>query len=184
MSRLGKTPIAIPKGVEIKVEADGKIRVKGPKGSLDLLLPAGLTLKIEGDQVLLVRDEELLPKSNLHGLFRSLLKNHIIGVTDGFEVRLTMIGVGYRAAVQGQKLDLQVGYSHPTAVAIPQSIQVSVDKGTAISIKGCDKREVGQFAASVRAMKPPEPYKGKGIRYEDEHVRKKEGKAAKGKTAG
>ncbi|HLB53295.1 MAG TPA: 50S ribosomal protein L6 [Chlamydiales bacterium] len=184
MSRLGKTPVAVPKGVELKVEADGKVHVKGSKGSLVLLLPAGLSLKVEEGSALLVRDEELLPKSNLHGLFRSLLKNYILGVTEGFEVRLAMVGVGYRAAVQGQKLDLQVGYSHPTALEIPKSIQVTVDKGTMISIKGSDKREVGQFAASVRAMKPPEPYKGKGIRYENEYVRKKEGKAAKGKTAG
>ena len=108
MSRLGKTPVAVPKGVELKVEADGKVHVKGSKGSLVLLLPAGLSLKVEEGSALLVRDEELLPKSNLHGLFRSLLKNYILGVTEGFEVRLAMVGVGYRAAVQGQKLYLQI----------------------------------------------------------------------------
>lgn len=182
MSRLGKTPIAIPKGVEVKSVKEGHVHIKGPKGSADMKLPIGLRLKIDGQTVLLERDEEIMSESSLHGLFRSLLKNHIQGVVEGFEIRLSMVGVGYRANVQGAKLDLSVGFSHPTFIEIPKSIQVTVDKGTMISIKGIDKREVGQFAAAVRAIKPPEPYKGKGIRYENEYVRKKEGKAAKGKT--
>jgi large subunit ribosomal protein L6 len=111
-----------------------------------------------------------------------LIKNNVLGVAEGYEVKLVLIGVGYRANVQGQKLDLQLGFSHPTWIEIPKTIQVAVDKGTTISIKGVDKKEVGQFAASVRGKKPPEPYKGKGIRYENEFVRKKEGKAAKGKA--
>src|SRR3990167_2130878 len=176
MSRLGKTPIVIPKGVEIKASKEGAIHVKGPKGTLQLQLPVGLHLKIENETVLLERNETDMPESALHGLFRTLIRNQIQGVTDGFEVRLTMIGVGYRANVQGNKLDLSVGFSHPTFVEIPKTIQVTVDKGTLIVIKGSDKREVGQFAAAVRAIKPPEPYKGKGIRYENEYVRKKEGK--------
>lgn len=183
MSRLGKTPIDIPKGVEIKADQEGNVMVKGAKGTLTLKLPVGLSLKIEGSTAIVERNETLLPKSNLHGLYRTLLRNQVVGVTDGFEVRLTMVGVGYRAAVQGDKLDLQVGFSHPTFVKIPKSLQVVVDKGVNISIKGSDKREVGQFAATVRSMKPPEPYKQKGIRYEGEHVRKKEGKAAKGKSS-
>ena len=183
MSRLGKTPIAIPKGVELKSSKEGTVHVKGPKGSLNIQLPVGLHLKIDGQSALLERDEETMPESALHGLFRSLIKNQIQGVLEGYEVRLTMIGVGYRANVQGSKLDLSVGFSHPTQIDIPKSIAVTVDKGTIILIKGNDKREVGQFAAAVRAIKPPEPYKGKGIRYENEYVRKKEGKAAKGKTA-
>ena len=182
MSRLGKTPVALPKGVELKVEADGNLHFKGPKGALELKLPAGLKAKVADQEVLIERDEALLRDKSVHGLYRSLVKNNIIGVSEGFEVKLTLIGVGYRAAVQGNKLDLSLGYSHPTAVQIPKSVQVTVEKGTAISIKGPDKREVGQFAASVRAMKPPEPYKGKGVRYENEFVRKKEGKAAKGKA--
>lgn len=182
MSRLGKTPIAIPKGVELKVSAEGKIHFKGPKGSLELTLPAGLNAKVSGQEILLERDEALQPEKSMHGLYRSLVRNNIIGVSEGFEVKLTLIGVGYRAAVQGSKLDLSLGYSHPTSVEIPKSVQVTIEKGTAVSIKGADKKEVGQFAASVRAMKPPEPYKGKGIRYENEFVRKKEGKAAKGKA--
>jgi large subunit ribosomal protein L6 len=182
MSRLGRMPVSIPKGVELKAGKDGAIHVKGPKGSLDLKLPTGISLKIEGQEATVERNETLAPSKALHGLWRALLKNALVGVTDGFEVRLTLIGVGYRANVVGQKLDLQLGFSHPTAVEIPKGVQVAVDKGTAISIKGVDKHTVGQLAAAVRAMKPPEPYKGKGIRYENEYVRKKEGKAAKGKA--
>lgn len=181
MSRLGKTPISIPKGVEVKTTKDGVLAIKGPKGSLELKLPAGLHLKIDGSVANLERDEKVATGA-LHGLFRSLLKNNIIGVSEGYEVKLSLVGVGYRANVQGNKLDLQLGYSHPTALNIPKNLQVAVDKGTSISIKGADKREVGQFAAAVRGIKPPEPYKGKGVRYENEYVRKKEGKAAKGKA--
>lgn len=179
MSRLGKTPIDLPKGVELKSGKDGSIQVKGPKGTLTLNLPAGLHHKIEDQKFYLLRDESVTLPDAMYGLYRSLLKNSVVGVTDGYEIKLTMIGVGYRAAVTGSKLDLQVGYSHPTFVEIPKTIQVAVDKGTLIIVKGIDKHEVGQFAAIVRSLKPPEPYKGKGIRYENEFVRKKEGKAAK-----
>lgn len=183
MSRLGKTPVAIPKGVEVKASKEGLISFKGPKGHLELKLPTGLHLKIDGQVVTLERDEKIIPENALHGLYRSLIKNNVQGVLEGYEIKLTLIGVGYRANVAGAKLDLQLGFSHPTWVMIPKTIQVTVDKGTSISIKGPDKKEVGQFAAAVRGMKPPEPYKGKGIRYENEFVRKKDGKAAKGKTA-
>jgi len=182
MSRLGKTPIAVPKGVEVKATKEGAVHVKGPKGTHEMKFPAGISLKIEESFALIERDEKLVPSKALHGLYRSLLKNAFVGVTDGFEIRLTLIGVGYRANIAGNKLDLQLGFSHPTMIEIPKTVQVTVDKGTAILIKGSDKREVGQFAAAVRAMKPPEPYKGKGVRYENEYVRKKEGKAAKGKA--
>ena len=182
MSRLGKTPISLPKGVEIKALKDEPLQIKGPKGATQLELPVGLFAKIEGGFLLLECDEAVSPEKAIHGLFRSLLKNAIIGVSDGFEVKLVLIGVGYRANVVGTKVDLSLGFSHPTTIDIPKNVQVVIDKGTAISIKGIDKREVGQFAAAIRAMKPPEPYKGKGIRYENEFVRKKEGKAAKGKA--
>ena len=182
MSRLGKTPIPIPKGVEVKSSKDGAISIKGPKGHLELKLPVGLSVKIEDQEIRVECDEKLIAQKSFYGLFRSLLKNNVQGVFEGYEVKLTLIGVGYRANVQGQKLDLQLGFSHPTWLEIPKAIQVAVDKGTTISIKGADKKEVGQFAAAVRGMKPPEPYKGKGIRYENEYVRKKEGKAAKGKA--
>jgi large subunit ribosomal protein L6 len=182
MSRLGKTPVSLPKGVEVKALKDGTLQIKGPKGTTQLELPVGIAPKVEGSFLLLERDETLAPSKSIHGLYRSLLKNAIIGVSDGFEVKLLLIGVGYRANVVGTKVDLSLGYSHPTALDIPKNIQIVVEKGTTISIKGIDKREVGQFAAAIRAMKPPEPYKGKGIRYENEFVRKKEGKAAKGKA--
>ncbi len=182
MSRLGKMPISLPKGVEIKAAKEGALEVKGPKGSLHLQLPVGLQLKVDGQAVSLERNESVLPEKAVHGLYRSLLKNCVLGVSEGFEVKLTLIGVGYRANVQGSMLDLQIGLSHPTQIPIPKSLQVTVDKGTSIVIKGSSKQEVGQFAAAVRAKKPPEPYKGKGIRYENEYVRKKEGKAAKGKA--
>jgi large subunit ribosomal protein L6 len=182
MSRLGRTPIEIPKGVELKIGKNGHVHIKGPKGALDLYLPEGLSAKVEGTQVLVEHDANKGATSALYGLYRSLLKNHVVGVTEGYEVKLTMIGVGYRAAVQGNKLDLQVGFSHPTVLEIPKTIKILIDKGTTMIIQGIDKKEVGQFAAAVRSMKPPEPYKGKGIRYENEYVRKKEGKAAKGKA--
>lgn len=182
MSRLGKIPIPLLKGVELKPGKNGIIDIKGPKGDFRLEIPVGISLRIEGNQIYMERDETLVESEALSGLYRSLLKNAIIGVSEGFEIRLSLVGVGYRANVAGTRLDMQLGYSHPTFLEIPKNIQVVVDKGVAISIKGIDKREVGQFAAAVRAMKPPEPYKGKGVRYENEYVRKKEGKAAKGKA--
>jgi large subunit ribosomal protein L6 len=181
MSRLGRTPIELPKGVEVKIVKEN-VQVKGPKGMMPFILPPGVSAKIEGDLLVMELDENISPSSALYGLYRSLVRNAVIGVTQGFEKKLTLIGVGYRAAVNGTRLDLQVGFSHPTGLDIPQGIQVAVEKGVAITIKGIDAHEVGQFAAAVRAIKPPEPYKGKGIRYEGEFVRKKEGKAAKGKV--
>lgn len=181
MSRLAKKPLVLPKGVEIKSAPDGTVHVKGPKGDVQVKLAHGLKLQKEGDHLQIHRDETVEMDRAQHGLFWALIRNAIQGVSEGFEKKLTLIGVGYKAAVSGAKLDLQLGYSHPTWVDIPKTLQVTVEKGTAISIKGSDRHEVGQFAAAVRAMKPPEPYKGKGIRYENEYVRKKEGKAAKGK---
>ena len=182
MSRLGKSPITLPEKTEVKI-ADGVIHVKGSKGTLTAPVIPGISVKIEGNRVYVVKDEAVeMPKTS-HGLYRATINNMVIGVSKGFEKRLSLIGVGYRAALQGQKLDLQLGFSHPTQLNIPKELQVTVDKSVLIVIKGMDKHLVGQFAAAVRAKKPPEPYKGKGIRYEDEYVRKKAGKAAKGKTA-
>ena len=182
MSRLGKAPIPLPKGVELKVEGR-KLHVKGSKGTLTHELPEGISTKVEEGNVLVVRDEKIDMPKTTHGLHRALINNLILGVTKGFEKRLSLVGIGYRAAVAGQTLDLQLGFSHPTKLRIPAGVQITVDKSVTIVITGMDKHSVGQFAAAVRAMKPPEPYKGKGIRYEDEYVRKKAGKAAKGKTA-
>lgn len=181
MSRLAKAPILLPKGVEVKASPKGVV-VKGAKGTTELTFPAGISFKIEPHGLFITYNENEVTSKALIGLHRALLKNAVVGVSEGFEIKLVLIGVGYRANVAGTKLDLQVGFSHPTALEIPKGLQIVVDKGTAISIKGIDKHLVGQFAAEVRAMKPPEPYKGKGIRYENEYVRKKEGKAAKGKA--
>lgn len=182
MSRYGSTPIELPKGVEIK--RSGKaLSIKGPKGQLDLDLIEGLEINEEAGKLLISLEKKTGSDSAMHGLYRSLINNMIIGVTKGFEKKLTLVGVGYRAALAGGKLDLQLGYSHPTSVPVPKSINVTVDKSTTITIQGIDKQAVGQFAATVRAVRPPEPYKGKGVRYENERVRKKAGKAAKGKAA-
>lgn len=179
MSRLGKTPISLPKGVEIKVSKN-VIDVKGPKGSLQNEIPDGLLVRIEGDFVHVeVQDDTIT--SPFHGLYRNLLKNSIEGVSTGYQKTLTLIGVGFKAAVSGSSLDLQLGFSHPSKVNIPDGLSIKVEKSTSIIISGIDKQLVGQFAATVRSLRPPEPYKGKGVRYHDEFVRKKEGKAAKGK---
>jgi large subunit ribosomal protein L6 len=182
MSRLGNSPIPLPEKVEVKI-ADGMINVKGPKGTNAIPGHEGITVKVEENRLMVIKDENIEMPKTTHGLFRALINNLIIGVSKGFEVRLNLVGVGYRAALQGQKLDLQLGFSHPTQVNIPKGVNVAVDKSVTIIITGIDKHLVGQFAAAVRAMKPPEPYKGKGIRYENEFVRKKAGKAAKGKAA-
>jgi large subunit ribosomal protein L6 len=182
MSRLGKSPIPLMDKVEIKI-SEGMIHAKGPKGNLSIPAQEGISLKVEGDRLHIVRDEKVEMPRPTYGLYRALINNMVIGVSKGFERRLGLIGVGYRAAVQGQMLDLQLGFSHPTQVRIPKGVNVTVEKSITIIINGIDKHLVGQFAAAVRAMKPPEPYKGKGIRYENEFVRKKAGKAAKGKAA-
>jgi len=181
MSRLGKTPIPIPKGVQITLE--GKlIKVKGPKGQLEKKLAEEISVKVETEEILVIIKEKLPPeKRPLHGLYRSLIENMIFGVTEGFEKRLSLIGVGFRASMKGKDLDLKIGYSHPTLVKIPDGITIKVEKSTQIIVSGCDKQLVGQIASNIRACRRPEPYKGKGIRYVDEYVRKKAGKtAAKG----
>lgn len=177
MSRKGKLPIPVPKGVEVKVSST-EITVKGPKGTLHQPLIPGVIVRVEGDQVNVELDENSQKTGNFHGLCRSLINNMVIGTSQGYEKKLEMIGVGYRAAVQGNLLDLQVGFSHPTKLHIPEGVQVKVEKNTQIILSGSNKQVIGQFAASVRAVKPPEPYQGKGIRYSGEYVRKKAGKAA------
>lgn len=177
MSRKGKLPVTVPKGVEVKVTGS-TIAVKGPKGTLRQTLHDGIGVQIEKDQLHVTVTGDASELSNFHGLFRSLINNMVLGVTQGFERQLEMIGVGYRAAVQGKLINLQIGNSHPTNLPIPEGVTVTIEKGTQISIKGIDSQTVGQFAASVRAKKPPEPYQGKGIRYVGEYVRKKAGKAA------
>lgn len=175
MSRKGKLPIPIPKGVEVKI-SENEVSIKGPKGTLHQSLAKGIEIKREGEQLTVnIANEQ---QSNFHGLYRTLIDNMIVGTTKGFETKLEMVGVGYRAAVQGRALDLQLGLSHPTKLPIPEGINVAVEKSTAITVSGADKQRVGQFAAIIRSKRPPEPYQGKGIRYADEYVRKKAGKAA------
>ena len=177
MSRLGKLPIPLPKGVEVKV-TETDVSVKGPKGALTQKLVPGIRVKVEGSQVLVSLDDEKADMNHFFGLYRSLINNMVVGTTEGFEKRLEMIGVGYRAAVQGELLDLLIGFSHPTKLPIPKGLTVKVGKNTQITITGFDKHLVGQFAANIRSKRPPEPYQGKGIRYVGEYVRKKAGKSA------
>ena len=184
MSRLGKTPMAIPKGTEVKVTPEGLVTVKGPKGQLSLQVPSGIQVKVEAGNVLVLGEKEKLPIYSFHGLFRALVRNMLEGTTQGFAKQLILIGVGFRAAVKGNKLDLQLGFSHPVQLDIPKELQIAIEKSTEITITGCDRQIVGQFAATIRAVRPPEPYKGKGVRYKDEYVRKKAGKEAKGQQNG
>ena len=177
MSRKGKLPIPIPKGVEVKV-SEKEIAVKGAKGTLKHELLPQIHVDVADHTVHVSLKEGNQSEGNFHGLYRSIIANMVLGVTTGFEKKLEMIGVGYRAAVQGHKIDIQVGFSHPTQLLIPEGVTVKVDKNTLISVSGIDKQKVGQFSAEIRAMKPPEPYQGKGIRYQGEYVRKKAGKAA------
>lgn len=177
MSRKGKLPIAIPKGVEVKVDQK-QITVKGPKGTLHHDLVPQVKIHIEKDMIHVELSEQHQDAGNFHGLYRTLIDNMVMGASQGFEKKLEMIGVGYRAAVQGHLLDLQIGLSHPTKLPIPEGIQVKVDKNTQILVLGADKQKIGQFASTIRAARPPEPYQGKGIRYAGEFVRKKAGKAA------
>jgi large subunit ribosomal protein L6 len=179
MSRLGRIPIAIPKGVELKVSPQNMLNVKGPKGNTSLELLKGIILEIIDGNAVIKVDEKSKVSSAEHGLFRALINNMIIGVDKGFKVELNLVGVGFRAQVKGNILELLVGFSHPKELEIPKDIKVTIEKSVAITIEGIDKQKVGQFAASVREVKKPEPYKGKGIRYKDEYVRKKAGKAAK-----
>ena len=180
MSRLGKIPIPLPKGVELKV-SKGEIQVKGPKGTQTVVLPKGIDVKVEAETATVHYDEKSGLPLPRYGLYRSLINNAVIGVSSGFEKQLSLIGVGYRAAVKGDVLDLSLGFSHPCQLKIPADVKIAIEKSTLITISGMNKQLVGQFAADIRSKRPPEPYKGKGIRYVGEYVRKKAGKAAKGK---
>lgn len=177
MSRKGKAPIQLPAGVETKISGNS-VSIKGPKGTIVQEIGPEVNVELKDNVLYVSLNEKFEDKSNFHGLYRSLIANMVVGTTAGFEKKLQMIGVGYRAAVQGDLLDLQIGFSHPTKIPIPKGMQVKVDKNTLIIVNGINKQEVGQFAATVRSMRPPEPYQGKGIRYENEYVRKKAGKAA------
>ncbi len=179
MSRIGKKPIAIPAGVDIQIDANNVVTVKGPKGQLVKELSPEMTITNEEGNVTVTRPSDVKEHRSLHGLTRSLLSNMVEGVTNGYTRNLEIIGVGYRAALQGTKLTLSLGYSHPVEVEAPAGITFEVPAPTKISVKGIDKQLVGQMAAKIRSYREPEPYLGKGIRYEGEKVRRKEGKTGK-----
>ena len=179
MSRIGRLPIDIPAGVEVKIEEGNKVTVKGPKGTLEKCLPVEMTIKQEDNQVVVTRPNDLKKMKSLHGLTRSLIANMITGVSEGYEKKLEINGVGYRAQKQGKKLVLALGYSHPVEMEDPEGIETTVDGTNVIIVKGISKEKVGQYAAEIRAKRAPEPYKGKGIKYADEVIRRKVGKTGK-----
>lgn len=177
MSRIGKQPVPLPKGVEVTV--DGRVvTVKGPKGELTQRMPAEIGVKIEDGQVVVSRPSDQSKHRALHGLSRTLVANMVEGVTEGFKKTLEIVGVGYRAEKQGKGLRLQLGFSHPIQYDAPEGIALDAPQPTVVVVEGIDKQMVGQVAAEIRSFRPPEPYKGKGVRYQGEHVRRKAGKTA------
>ena len=178
MSRIGRLPVAIPAGVEVKIAEGNVVTVKGPKGTLERALPIEMEIKVEDGHVVVTRPNDLKKMKALHGLTRSLIHNMVIGVSEGYKKVLEVNGVGYRAAKQGNKLTLNLGYSHPVEMIDPEGIESAVD-GNKITVSGISKEKVGQYAAEIRDKRRPEPYKGKGIKYADEVIRRKVGKTGK-----
>ncbi|MCP1110607.1 large subunit ribosomal protein L6 [Lachnospiraceae bacterium PM6-15] len=179
MSRIGRLPIPIPAGVTVDIGSNNKVTVKGPKGELAKELPTEMEIKMEGAEVLVTRPNDLKKMKSLHGLTRTLINNMVVGVTDGYEKVLEVNGVGYRAAKQGNKLTLSLGYSHPVEMEDPEGVETVLEGQNKITVKGIDKEKVGQYAAEIRDKRRPEPYKGKGIKYADEVIRRKVGKTGK-----
>lgn len=175
MSRIGRMPIAVPAGVTVDIAENNQVTVKGPKGTLERVLPAEMDIKLEGNEIIVTRPNDLKKMKSLHGLTRTLINNMVIGVTEGYSKVLEVNGVGYRAAKQGKKLVLNLGYSHPVEMEDPEGLESKVE-GNTITITGIDKEKVGQYAAEIRDTRRPEPYKGKGIKYADEVIRRKVGK--------
>ena len=180
MSRVGNAPIKVPAGVELKVE-DREIKVKGPLGEMGSPLPEGISLEQEDGVLKLKRADDTRELKQLHGLARALLNNNVLGVTSGWKKRLELLGVGYRVQLKGNELVFSLGFSHDVNYPLPEGVQAVVTDQTKIDLSGIDRQKVGQVAAHLRAFRPPEPYKGKGVRYSDEVVRRKAGKAGKGK---
>lgn len=176
MSRIGRLPIDIPQGVEVKIEEGNKVTVKGPKGTLEKNLPVEMEIKLEDNQIVVSRPNDLKKMKSLHGLTRSLIANMVTGVSQGYEKKLEINGVGYRAAMQGKTLNLSLGYSHPVLYEAKEGVTIEVPAPNKIIVKGANKEDVGATAAKIREYRQPEPYKGKGIKYVDEHIRRKEGK--------
>ncbi|MBS6721663.1 MAG: 50S ribosomal protein L6 [Clostridiales bacterium] len=179
MSRIGRLPVEIPAGVEVNIAENNVVTVKGPKGTLSENLPAEMDIKIEDNHVVVTRPNDLKKMKSLHGLTRTLIANMVTGVTKGYEKVLEINGVGYRAQKQGKKLILSLGYSHPVEMEDPEGLESVLDGQNKITIKGIDKQKVGQYAAEIRDKRRPEPYKGKGIKYADEVIRRKVGKTGK-----
>ena len=178
MSRVGKAPIAIPSGVDVKI--DGQfVEVKGPKGTLSLEVPAPITIAQEDNEIVVTRPDDHRKSRSLHGLSRSLVNNLVVGVTEGYTVKMEIFGVGYRVALKGKDLEFSLGYSHPVLIEAPEGITFAVDGNTKLSVSGLDKQKVGQIAAIIRRLRKDDPYKGKGIRYEGEQIRRKVGKTGK-----
>jgi len=182
MSRIGKIPVELPAGVTVTV-AGQKLTTKGPKGSLDLNLTAGISAKVEGNQVLIARDSDEKQVKAMHGTTRALIKNMVKGVTEGYAKQLEVVGVGYKAQLQGKKINLNVGFANTIEIEIPAGVTVVTPDASKVNVSGIDKALVGQVAADIRAARKPEPYKGKGVRYAGEVVRKKAGKSAAGAGA-
>lgn len=182
MSRIGRLPVKVPSGVAVSVN-DHEVAVKGPKGELKLAFARPISVAVENGSVNVSRPDDDKHNRALHGLTRTLIANMVEGVTKGYSKNLEIQGVGYRAQLQGKKLGLQLGFSHPVVLDPPAGVDVKIEGATKISVSGADKQQVGQFAAQIRSVRPPEPYKGKGIRYEGERVRRKLGKAGKTATA-
>lgn len=178
MSRIGKMPVAIPAGVTVELKDGNQLSVKGPKGTLERTLPQEMTIEVEANEIVVKRPNDLKRIKALHGLTRSLIQNMVTGVSQGYSKVLEVNGVGYRAQKQGKKLVLSLGYSHPVEMEDPEGIESAVE-GNKITISGISKEKVGQYAANIRAKRPPEPYKGKGIKYADEIIRRKVGKTGK-----
>ena len=179
MSRIGRMPVAIPAGVTVTIAENNNVTVKGPKGTLVRDLPVEMEIKEEDGHIVVTRPNDLKKMKSLHGLTRTLINNMVHGVTEGYEKVLEINGVGYRAAKSGKKLTLTLGYSHPVEMEDPEGIESIVEGTNKIIVKGIDKEKVGQFAAEIRTKRPPEPYKGKGIKYSDEYIRRKVGKTGK-----
>ena len=179
MSRIGRMPIALPAGVTVDIAENNKVTVKGPKGTLERVLPAEMEIKLDGTTVTVSRPNDLKKMKSLHGLTRTLINNMVVGVSQGFEKKLEVNGVGYRAAKNGKVLNLSLGYSHPVEMVDPEGLEVIVEGQNVIIVKGIDKEKVGQYAAKIRSKREPEPYKGKGIKYVDEVIRRKVGKTGK-----
>ncbi|AZA09976.1 50S ribosomal protein L6 [Corynebacterium pseudopelargi] len=178
MSRVGKAPIAIPSGVDVKIDGQ-HVEVKGPKGTLDVDVPAPISVAVDNGQIVVSRPDDHRKNRSLHGLSRSLVNNIVVGVTEGYTIKMEIFGVGYRVQQKGQDLEFSLGYSHPVLIKAPEGITFAVDGNTKLSVSGIDKQKVGQIAANIRRLRKDDPYKGKGIRYEGEQIRRKVGKTGK-----